>query len=393
VLDQARAGAGATPNETVRELSVATRAGAQVTLAGPIDVLSCPNAAQERLVVDFEGATVLDRASVGARLLDGTLVFEVDALLAAANIRAVDARRHRLRVKRTGSTCNTAFGTADAVLVTVTLDFGLADEITREIQTVKELMYLDPSDSTLTRLGSLRSRLIARGENTRAETLLNDPWVNGQLFCVHQRAHDECASGAARSKAEATLGLLGSVSAGSSVLSEVNSRAADSLRVCPWPVFARGSAYAANVATVTDYQRAYTWSIFLSPGRWEGRTPTMFSFDALDETVAGRRVYGSVKVTGAGPGFTGTIDDGELAGLYGSRLQMLAYQRAALVPTSRITVNGGSVSGRFELYTYQEVFEGPIKTATIDFAMTVPLPPVPSPTLCTHATLPKPGTD
>jgi hypothetical protein len=390
VLDQAAGGAGATPNQTLRDLTLAARAGAQVSVAGPIDVLSCPAAAQERLVIEFEGVVVLDRPSTGARLLDGSVVFEVDALLAAANIRAVDARRHRLQIKRVGSTCNTAFGSPDSVLATITLDFGLADAITREIQAVKELMYLNPSDATLTRLSSLRSLLLARNETQRAETVLADPWIKGQLFCVHQRAHDECASGAARARAEATLGLLRSVSAGSNTLADLGGRARDSLQLCPYPAFVNGPVYGANAATVTDFQKVLTWSIFLNMARSDTTAPTAFSFDALDESVSGKRVYGAVPVSGSGPTFTGLISDGEVLGLYGSRLMMLFYQRAATNATSSITVNGGQVSGWFDLYQYQEVFEGPLLTARISFAVNVALPAVPSPTRCDHATLPRP---
>lgn len=390
ILDQATGGGGATPNQTLRDLTLAARAGAQVTVAGPIDVLSCPAAAQERLVIEFEGAVVLDRPSAGARLLEGNVVFEVDALLAAANIRAVDARRHRLLVKRVGSTCNTAFGSTDTVLVTITLDFGLADAITREIQAVKEQMYLNPSDATLTRLGTLRSLLLARGEAQRAETVLADPWIKGQLFCVHQRAHDECASGAARARAEATLGLLGDVSANSDVLADLGGRTRDSRQLCPFPAFANGSVYAANAAIVTDHTKVLEWSLFLTMNRSDTTAPTSFFFNAVDENVSGKRVYGTVPVSGSGPTFTGLISDGEVEGLYGSRLMMLFYQRAATNATSSITVNGGQVSGWFDLYQYQEVFEGPWLTARVSFAVNVALPAVPSPTRCDHAALPRP---
>jgi hypothetical protein len=390
VLDQTTGGGGATPNQTLRDLTLAARAGAQVTVAGPIDVLNCPAAAQERLVVEFEGVVVLERPSAGARLLDGSVVFEVDALLAAANIRAVDARRHRLQVKRVGSTCNTAFGSTDTVLVTITLDFGLADSITREIQAVKELMYLNPSDAALSRLSSLRSLLLARGETQRAESVLADPWIKGQLYCVHQRAHDECASGAARAKAEATLQLLAGVAAGSSGLTTLNERARDSLQLCPFPAFVNGGVYGANAATVTDFQKVLTWSIFLNMARSDTTAPTAFYFDVVDESVSNKRVYGTVPVSGGGPTFTGVISDGEVLGLYGSRLMMYFYQRAATNATSSITVNGGQVSGWFDLYQYQEVFEGPWLTARVSFAVNVTLPAVPSPTRCDHASLPRP---
>lgn len=123
-LGSGQAGGGATPAQSVRELTLPARKGGRVTVSGPIDVLHCPGAASERLVIDFQGATVLDRAAAGARLLDGSLAFEVDALLAAASIDPATEGTHELRVRRVGSSCNAALGlAADALLVRVRLDF------------------------------------------------------------------------------------------------------------------------------------------------------------------------------------------------------------------------------------------------------------------------------
>ena len=68
---------------------------------------------------------------------------------------------------------------------------------------------------------------------------------------------------------------------------------------------------------------------------------------------------------------------------------MLFYQRAATNPTSSITVNGGQVSGWFDLYQYQEVFEGPWLTARVSFAVNLTLPAVPSPTCARPVTAPR----
>ncbi len=117
------AGGGAGPNETRTATTVPARAGGSVELKGPITVLHCPAAATETLVVEFEGVKVLERASVGDSLLDGTLTFDVSTLLAAAAIDPATRGLHTLQLKRVGSSCNAALGATDAVLVRVTLDF------------------------------------------------------------------------------------------------------------------------------------------------------------------------------------------------------------------------------------------------------------------------------
>lgn len=180
------------------------------------------------------------------------------------------------------------------------------------------------------------------------------------------------------------------MSAGSDTLADLGGRARDSLQLCPYPAFVNGPVYGANAATITDHTKLLTWSIFLNMDRSDTTAPTSFFFNAVDESVSGKRVYGTVPVTGSGPTFTGVISDGEVQGLYGSRLMMFFYQRAATNATSSITVNGGQVSGWFDLYQYQEVFEGPWMTARVSFAVNVTLPAVPSPTRCDHATLPRP---
>lgn len=122
-LGTGRGGAGTTPNDTVKEITVPARRGGRVDLNGPIDVLHCPNAASERLVIDFEGATVLDRAAAGATLLDAAQRLDVDALLTAANIDPATRGTHTLTLRRVGSACNPVLGLADAVLMRVRLDF------------------------------------------------------------------------------------------------------------------------------------------------------------------------------------------------------------------------------------------------------------------------------
>ncbi len=119
-------GRQATPQASVRSATVAARAGGTVHVEGPIQVLKCPAAADERLVVTFEGTEVLSRPSSGDLLLQGRLEFEVDRLLGAAGIQAGNATQHVLRVWRKASGCNAVFGVGDAVVADVTLDFKAA---------------------------------------------------------------------------------------------------------------------------------------------------------------------------------------------------------------------------------------------------------------------------
>jgi hypothetical protein len=121
-LGQASTGRGATPQQSATTATLDADVAGEVRLTGPIDVLKCPDAASERLVIEFEGAQVLDRPSSGDRLLQGSLTFRVPDLLRAAGVDAQNATRHSLRVKRVGSGCNATFGTADAVLSTLVLD-------------------------------------------------------------------------------------------------------------------------------------------------------------------------------------------------------------------------------------------------------------------------------
>jgi hypothetical protein len=111
------------PEASIKEITVPARVGGRVDLTGPIAVLACPDAARERLVITFEGVTVLDRASAGAELLAATQSFATSSLLAAAGIAPTTEGTHVLEVRRVGSSCNAAFGTGDAVLMRIRLDF------------------------------------------------------------------------------------------------------------------------------------------------------------------------------------------------------------------------------------------------------------------------------
>lgn len=121
-LGQASTGRAATPQQSTTTATLDADAAGEIRLSGPIDVLKCPAAANERLVIEFEGTQVLERPSSGDRLLQGTETLLVPDLLRAAGIDPRNATRHSLRVKRVGSSCNAAFGTPDAVLSTLVLD-------------------------------------------------------------------------------------------------------------------------------------------------------------------------------------------------------------------------------------------------------------------------------
>jgi len=123
VEGQATIGRKATPEASIKAWTVSAKTGGKVGLEGPIQVLKCPLPANERLVVEFEGAEVLSRASAGDLLLQGTLSFEINRLLDAAGIQPANATQHVLRLWRKGSGCNASFGLGDATVAEITLDF------------------------------------------------------------------------------------------------------------------------------------------------------------------------------------------------------------------------------------------------------------------------------
>lgn len=119
-------GRQATPQSSVKAWTVSAKAGGKIGLDGPIQVLKCPSPASERLVVTFEGTEVLNQASAGDLLLQGSLGFEVNRLLNAAGIQPANATQHVLKLWRKASSCNAAFGLGDAAVAEVTLDFSKA---------------------------------------------------------------------------------------------------------------------------------------------------------------------------------------------------------------------------------------------------------------------------
>ena len=388
LLTQARTGRGATPQLSTAEAVLPVLGATELRIAGPIDTLKCPAAAEERLLVKFAGVLVAERRSSGSLLLSETLTLRTDALLAAAGLTAEAATRHPLTLERVDSQCNASFGIGNAVVSTLTLDFGPADATAREIELVRQQIYLDPSDDNLTRLNSLRSRLSA----SRAEQLLADSWVSGPLYCAQQVAHGNCASGGSgRGRGEATLGLLKAVSSGSSALEGLHSRASDSLRLCPYPAFANGGVYAAQGASINDRSGPLTWALYLGISQWEGNDIRFFSVQAVDETTTNRERLAAVAVRNAsqGPTFVGTVSDGNLSGLAGNRFDLLRFQSGATRPTTSITVNERRATGWVDLFDWTDENEvRHVVTMGIDASVT--LPAAPDPATCRRASLPQP---
>lgn len=263
------------------------------------------------------------------------------------------------------------------------------DALTREIADVKEAMWLNPSDTTLTRLNTLRGALLARGEASRAESLLADPLVQSPLSCVQERAHRECAA-ALRSKGEATLGLVKGITNGSARLDWLYSRAKDSLRVCPYPAFmtSTGEGSVFGYATFSDITLPpANWEFFIGISWDQNDRIRGFTFSARDETNRDNLAVSGFAPTGPGDGslFTGRIEDGDLRGTWGNRFLMRDYQSRATAPTVAVTVNGMAVSANIALYEGE--YEGVMKTARIVFTTTVALPPAPS-LSCANRALP-----
>lgn len=297
---------------------------------------------------------------------------------------------------RAGASTITASVTLDGQTYTrnVTLRYSdPLDALTREIADVKEALYLDPSDATLSRLDRLRGILQGRGEGARYEAMLGDTGlVRNQLFCTHQRAHGDCAAGA-RSRGETTLGLLKSATAGSSVAAEVFARSRDSLYRCPYPMFSDQQSVVTESATITDisgpptYQFSIPVGFSLSLALNDDGSVKGMSWRADDPTNPRRFAYGFVPSAATGPTWTGRSTTINVEGLYGSYFMATQYQASASSSTASFTVNSTSASGFVDLY--QASFDNVPYTATVSFRANITLPAPPSPTMCNHASLPR----
>ncbi|HRI17910.1 MAG TPA: hypothetical protein PL196_05255, partial [Burkholderiaceae bacterium] len=119
-------GRGASVGTPVRLGTLSATPDGTVTIAGDIAVLHCPNPAAERLQILFEGFEVATLNSNTDELLSAgnpLAALQASALLRVAGIAPAKATQHQLQIKRTNSSCITAFGIFDDVLAAVTLDF------------------------------------------------------------------------------------------------------------------------------------------------------------------------------------------------------------------------------------------------------------------------------
>ncbi len=131
VLGTRTLGRGASPGAEVTTATVRADVAGSIELSGNVAVLHCPSAASERLQTHFEAVQVDDLASVGDALLPSgqMLVHGLPALLASAGIAPANATQATFTIRRAGSSCAQTFGTADATLVTITLDLSPHPEV------------------------------------------------------------------------------------------------------------------------------------------------------------------------------------------------------------------------------------------------------------------------
>lgn len=106
--------------------SVTVSKGGQLVLSGPIKALGCPSnsASSESLIVKFNGVQI-DSFSVGDYLTN-PLTYQINSLLASANLSAVpdgQLTRYPLTLTRTGNTCGGFWGANPQPLLTLTLNF------------------------------------------------------------------------------------------------------------------------------------------------------------------------------------------------------------------------------------------------------------------------------
>lgn len=295
-----------------------------------------------------------------------------------------------------GASTVTATVTLDGQTYTRTVSIRYIDDrdgIAREIDEVIRLVRLDPSNTNLQRLLNLRTLLRSRGENSRAEQVLDA--VDGPLYCVHQLADDTCRSGSGLAPVQGTLDLLRGISADSTLLASLGSRVRDTRRACPYPAFMQGAAYdfAATVNPGSDPSYTVTLTGLVAMNSWnDDDTPSFLSFQFFEPNTGRPYIYGGVAVSGRGPTFTGLIDSGgDIFGFYGSRMQMIGYQSRATRPTVSVTVGRDTVSGTFDLYDYVDSTNSnnDVRIATASINATVQLPP--APTYSCGQTPPPPG--
>ncbi len=182
---------GATSNEppVADAISYVVDAGIAMSMNAKDTIVSSPSTVTVDL--DRDG-----RALAGATV---TFALSGGGFLDAASATTDSAGRAQVvfaAPPQVGASTVTASVTVDGQTISRTVTIAYRDprdSITREIGEVILAVQTDPSDANLQRLLTLRNLLRSLGQESRAEQVLEE--VDGELYCVHQRADDTCRSG------------------------------------------------------------------------------------------------------------------------------------------------------------------------------------------------------
>lgn len=370
---------GATPSDPPLEdaISIVVDAGVAMSMNAKDTIVSSPST----VTVDLDrNGQALAGEAVRFTLAGGGFL---DAATAATDS-AGRARVNFVAPPQVGASTVTASVTVAGQTITRTTTIAYRDPrdaLTREIGEVVLAVQTDPSDANLQRLLSLRSRLRTLGQDARAEQVLDQ--VDGELYCVHQRADDTCRSGSGLGPVRGTLDLLAGISAGSALLGDLATRTRDTRRVCPYPVFMQGAVYdlAATLRPGGQASRTETGTAFVGISGWDGDQPSFLGFEFTQERPNQPTYFvrGPIRLQNRTSPFTGTFADGDLFGYEGNRFKFLEYQRNATGPTASVSVNGRTVSGSFNLYVYNDSDAGGAETlAYATMSATVQFPPAPT---------------
>lgn len=370
---------GATSNDPPLEdaISVVVDAGIAMSMNAKDTIVSSPST----VTVD------LDRN--GQALAGATVSFTLAGagFLDAATATTDTAGRAQVMFvapPQVGASTVTASVTVDGQTITRTATIAYRDprdSLTREIGEVVLAVQTDPSDANLQRLSSLRSRLRSLGQDARAEQMLDQ--VDGELYCVHQRADDTCRSGSGLGPVSATLGQLADLSTGSALLDDLATRTRDTRRICPYPAFMQGAVYdvAATLRPGAQGSRTETGTAYVGISGWDGDQPSFLGFEFTQErpNLPTSFVRGPIRLQNRTSPFTGTFADGDIFGYAENRFRFLDYQRNATGPTVSVSVNGPNVSGSFNLYIYNDTDANGAETvAYATMSATVQFPPAPT---------------
>ena len=370
---------GATSNDPPVEdaISFVVDAGIAMSMNAKDTIVSSPSTVTVDL--DRDG-----RALAGATV---TFALSGGGFLDAASATTDSAGRAQVvfaAPPQVGASTVTASVTVDGQTISRTVTIAYRDprdSITREIGEVVLAVQTDPSDANLQRLLTLRNLLRSLGQESRAEQVLDE--VDGELYCVHQRADDTCRSGSGLGPVRGTLDLLTGISTGSALLSDLVTRTRDTRRICPYPAFMQGAVYdfAATLRPGLQASKVETGTALLAISAWDGDRPSFLYFEFFQErpNLPTYYVVGGIPLQSQESPFTGTFSDGDLFGYPGNRLLMRDYQARATSPTVRATVNGPNVAGTFDLYLYNDTDANGAETvATASMSATVQYPAPPT---------------